>query len=277
MRPPPRVLRLGAVGQDDAADGGGLDLGVHRHGVPVEDHVGDVLGVAAEAVLVPQGDGRQVLEQDGLGLGVEAQRRGLVARRGRLGQKAVELLRGVVRVVGAGAGLVDGAEEIVHRGVVRLPAGAEGADEGAVGDLLAQLGELGDGQGLHGDAQGVGHRVADGLDPCLVGAVGVVGEGELAAGGLPGTGAGRGAARAGAGAAAGEEDGGDAGGAETEGSARDQRIVHLGVSVWVEMAVLRAPWPSGRALNWTVYTRPSGLFRTRSVPCLRDGGDVINQ
>src|SRR5699024_603147 len=105
------------------------DLVVERHAVPPEFDVGDVVAPAALDCLVPQRDGRQVLEQDLLGF-VEDLRTVL----GGLGSQAlrellVEFLRGVVAVVRAGAGAVQGSEEVVQRRVVGLPAGAESRSE----------------------------------------------------------------------------------------------------------------------------------------------------
>ena len=176
-----RVLRLGEIGQDDAAVGAGAGLLVDRGGGPVEVDVGGVAGVSAEAVLVPQRDAGQVGEELGLGL-TEVAVGGLgISRARRLIEQVVEGLRGVLGVVGAGAGLEGGVEEVLQRGVVGRPSGAEDAEQSVIGDGSAHLRELSHRQGLHGDAQDVGHRVAHGLGPGLVGAVGVVGQGQLAA------------------------------------------------------------------------------------------------
>ena len=176
-----RVLGLGVVGQDDAAVGAGAGLLVDRDGPPVEVDVGGVAGVAAEAVLVPQRDAGQVGEELGLGL-AEIAVGGLGVGGGRrLSQEVVEGLRGVLGVVGAGAGLEGGIEEVLEGRIVGRPAAAESAQEGVLGNGGPHLGELGHRQRLHGDAQDVGHRVAHGLGPGLVGAVGVVGQGQLAA------------------------------------------------------------------------------------------------
>ena len=175
------VLRLGEIGQDDAVVGAGAGLLVDRDTGPVEVDVGGVAGVAAEPVLVPQRDAGQVGEELGLGL-AEVAVGGLGIGGGRrLIEQVVEGLRGVLGVVRAGAGLEGGVEEVLQRGVVGRPSGAEGAQEGVLGNGRAHLGELGHRQGLHGDAQDVGHRVAHGLGPGLVGTIGVVGQGQLAA------------------------------------------------------------------------------------------------
>ena len=149
--------------------------------MPIHGHVADVLGVPAEAVLVPQGDNGEVRQELLLGLLVESERSRLIRGGGGPGQEIVEGGAGVLGVIRAPVRLVRTAEEIPHGGVVRLPSGAEGADDLVVGDLLTQLGELREGQRLHGDAQRVAHGVAHGLDPGLVRPIGVVGEGEPAA------------------------------------------------------------------------------------------------
>src|SRR6476469_8384741 len=152
---------------------------VQRDAVPAVVDVGDLVAPAALGNLVPQGDGRQVRQEDLLGLV-----RGLVAvadRRGvqAVGDGLVERRVGVAGVVGAGTGLVDRAEEVVQRRVVCLPAGTDGAGEGLGGGVVAGFLEGGVRLAFNLDAERVLELVDYCLNPGLVSAlVGVVGNGE---------------------------------------------------------------------------------------------------
>ena len=108
--------------------GEGLFLGdvvVHRLGLPGEDDIVDVLGEATGGVGVPQRNGRQILEQDLLGLDVLLV--GLVVGVGGQGfvESLVKVRVRVVAIVGGAAGPVERSKEVALARVVGLPAGAE--------------------------------------------------------------------------------------------------------------------------------------------------------
>lgn len=138
----------------------------------------------AVGVGVVQREGRKLLEQNLLGLLVDLV--GLIGalRGGGLGAQLVELgvlVVAVVRTVAVGGrGGVQLVEVVLRGRVVWLPAGAEGALDGAVGHVVTEFLEGRNRVGGHVDAQGVLHGVHHGVEDRLRNAVGVVGEGELA-------------------------------------------------------------------------------------------------
>ena len=93
-------------------------------------------------------------------------------------QQIVEHLVRVVTVVGPGAGSVERAEEVVQRRVVRLPTRADRSAEGLGRGDRTQFLERGVRLALRIHAEDVLQRVADGVHPFLVVAVGVVANGE---------------------------------------------------------------------------------------------------
>src|SRR5665647_2825501 len=174
-RPHPAGVRV----RDSLLDLG--DLVVQRLAVPAEDHVGHRGGRAAGDVLVPERDGREVLEQDLLSLledGVRSVDRG---RRRAIHEQLVECRVRVVAVVGAGVGGVDRPEEVEEARVVGLPAGSERAGDGALRDVRPQLFEGRVRLALRVDPQRVLDAVGHCVDPRLVTTIGVVADRERSA------------------------------------------------------------------------------------------------
>src|SRR5699024_5279242 len=161
---------------------GGLvlgDVGVHRDRVPAEDDVVDIFGVASGYVCVPQWDCWEVFKQDRLGFLEDfcCFLRG--AGRVSLTDLRIEFFVGVVAIIGTSAGAVQGGEEVAHAWVVSLPAGAECGVNGAVGYFIAQGLEVWVGVADSFNLQGVFDGVGCCINPGLVTAVRVVGNGKL--------------------------------------------------------------------------------------------------
>ena len=150
------------------------DLVVDRHGVPAEDNVIDVLGPATNNVGVPERDDREVLEEDFLSLVEDGVCFFVGGSRCCLLEQAIELCGRVAGVVRASAGAVKRCKEVVLARVVSLPAGTEGAGDGAVGDLGTQGLEVRV-RGANGvDSERVLDGVGDCVNPCLVATIRVV-------------------------------------------------------------------------------------------------------